>query len=288
MSAQQPLIRHVSDTALWVAIHRANETERPDAQFRDPLARRLAGERGAQIAAAIAISEADSWSWMARTYLFDRFIEDQVRQGADLVVNLGAGLDARPYRMTWPNSLSWVEIDLPEIFDYKEHVLAGEQPNCRLERIRLDLADRTARRRVFESVARLGTKALIVTEGVVTYLSAAEVADLAADLAAVSIFDYWALDLASPGLLQMMQSRAHAQFSENATPLQFAPENGPDFFDPHGWHVVDVQSLLKTAGRLGRLPEPLRAFADLPEDPARMGQQFWSGVCLLRRTAKSH
>lgn len=79
MSAQEPLVRHVSDTALWVAIHRANETERPDAQLRNPFARRLAGERGAQIAAAIAISEADSWSWMARTYLFDRFIEDQVR-----------------------------------------------------------------------------------------------------------------------------------------------------------------------------------------------------------------
>lgn len=142
---------------------------------------------------------------------------------------------------------------------------------------------------MFESVARSGSKALIITEGVVTYLSAAEVADLAADLAAaVSIFDYWALDLASPRLLQMMQARAHPQFSENATPLQFAPENGPDFFDAHGWHAVNVQSLLKTAGRLGRLPEPMRPFADLPEDPARMGQQLWGGVCLLRRTVKSH
>lgn len=199
MSAQERLVRHVSDTAL------SNGTERPDAQFRDPFARRLAGERGAQIAAALAISEADSWSWMARTYLFDRFLEDQVRLGTDLIVNLGAGLDARPYRMIWPNSLSWVEIDLPEIFDYKEHVLAGEQPTCRLERIRLNLADRTARRRVFESVASRGAKALVVTEGVVTYLSAEDVADLAADLAAVSIFDSWLLDLASPGLLQMMQ-----------------------------------------------------------------------------------
>lgn len=43
-------------------------------------------------------------------------------------MNLGAGLDARPYRMIWPKSLSWVEIDLPETFDFKERVLAGEQP----------------------------------------------------------------------------------------------------------------------------------------------------------------
>ena len=42
-------IENVSDTALWVAIYRAIETDRPDAHFRDPLARRLAGDRGAAI-----------------------------------------------------------------------------------------------------------------------------------------------------------------------------------------------------------------------------------------------
>ncbi|MGD0484992.1 MAG: hypothetical protein ABSB58_10150, partial [Gemmatimonadales bacterium] len=36
-------IEHVSDTARWVAVHRAMESERPDALFRDPFARRLAG-----------------------------------------------------------------------------------------------------------------------------------------------------------------------------------------------------------------------------------------------------
>ena len=41
-----PLIRHISDTARWAALYRARETERSDAIFRDPCARRLAGERG--------------------------------------------------------------------------------------------------------------------------------------------------------------------------------------------------------------------------------------------------
>jgi O-methyltransferase involved in polyketide biosynthesis len=38
-------IRNVSDTALWVATYRALESERPDALFNDPFARRLAGVR---------------------------------------------------------------------------------------------------------------------------------------------------------------------------------------------------------------------------------------------------
>jgi O-methyltransferase involved in polyketide biosynthesis len=48
MNESGPLIRNVSDTALWVAVYRARETDRPDAVFRDPYARRLAGARGEQ------------------------------------------------------------------------------------------------------------------------------------------------------------------------------------------------------------------------------------------------
>ena len=43
------LLRDVSDTALWAAVFRARETERDDALFRDPYAKRLAGVRGEQI-----------------------------------------------------------------------------------------------------------------------------------------------------------------------------------------------------------------------------------------------
>jgi O-methyltransferase involved in polyketide biosynthesis len=42
--------QNISDTARWVAWNRALESERPDAWFRDPMARRLAGERGERIA----------------------------------------------------------------------------------------------------------------------------------------------------------------------------------------------------------------------------------------------
>ena len=49
----EPLIRNISDTACWAAIYRARETERPNPLFRDPLARRLAGTRGEQIADSI-------------------------------------------------------------------------------------------------------------------------------------------------------------------------------------------------------------------------------------------
>jgi methyltransferase (TIGR00027 family) len=120
--------RNISDTAIWAAIYRVRETERPNALFRDPFAKRLTGERGEHIAAAMKSQDKHEWAWVMRTVLFDAFIAEQVAQWVDIVVNLAAGLDARPYRMPLPPALRWVEVDLPAILDYKEEILRGEKP----------------------------------------------------------------------------------------------------------------------------------------------------------------
>ena len=76
------LIRNISDTALLAAVYRARETERADPLFRDPFARRLAGERGEQIAKSLVLSEKHSWSWFMRTYLFDQLSPGVWRKAA--------------------------------------------------------------------------------------------------------------------------------------------------------------------------------------------------------------
>src|SRR5262245_2164552 len=108
-------LRNISDTARWVAVYRAIESERPDAWFHDPLAARLAGERGREIAKTMDFAHRNAWSFVARTVLFDRFIMSGIAQGADMVVNLAAGFDTRPYRMDLPADFPWIEVDLPEL-----------------------------------------------------------------------------------------------------------------------------------------------------------------------------
>src|SRR5437899_4100514 len=108
-------VRNVSDTARWAAYFRAQETARPDALFRDRFAERLCGQHGVDIANTLPDGNKHAWAWVTRTYLFDHFIKQELQQGADLVLNLAAGLDARPYRLELPASLQWIEVDLPEI-----------------------------------------------------------------------------------------------------------------------------------------------------------------------------
>jgi methyltransferase (TIGR00027 family) len=283
MTSADRAIQHISDTARWAAVYRARETERPDAVFRDPFARRLAGERGEEIAKAFPFHEKNSWSWVTRTYVFDSFIREQVNQGVDMVINLAAGLDARPYRMDLPAALQWIEIDLPESLSYKEEILGGEKQRCRLERVRMDLADTRARLDLLDTLAKRATKALILSEGLLGYLTEDQVGALAEDLTRTSAVQLWVFDLASPGLLRMIQKHTHGQFSDSVARLQFAPANGPEFFSSHGWELQEVRSILKTAASIDRLTLWMRLLSLLPEDPVHAGPRPWSGVCLMRR-----
>ena len=281
MTEQDLTVRGVSDTARWVAYFRAVETRRHDALFRDPYAERLAGEHGFQIANALPDGNKHEWAWVARTYLFDQFLSRAIQEGADLVVNLAAGLDARPYRMNLPATLQWVEVDLPEIVSYKEEILANEKPRCRLERISLDLSDVPARRELFATLDDKAKKVIVASEGLLIYFTSAEVALLAEDLADGKHFQNWIIDLASPGQLRLMQRTTGKQLSEAGAPFKFGPAEGANFFIPYGWKPKDVQGMLKTAAHFKRAPVELLSL--LPEPKGNPGNYPWTGVCLLKK-----
>lgn len=277
-----PLVRDISDTALWVAIYRARESERRDALFRDPFARRLAGERGEQIATVTSAKASPDWPYVARTVRFDQIVSEQVKQGTDMVINLAAGLDARPYRMDVPTSLQWVEVDLPAMIEYKEAILRDEKPRCALERMRLNLTDVPARRKLFQELGARAKNALVLSEGLLVYLGRNEVTALGRDLAAQPSFRDWAIDLCSPGLLKMLQKELPV-LSQAGSPLKFGPEEGPEFFTSCGWNPMEVYSMLKTAAKIGRLSFGMRLLSLLPESNGRQGSRPWGAVCRLTR-----
>jgi methyltransferase (TIGR00027 family) len=274
-------IRNISDTARWVTIFRAEESERPDAVFHDPFARKLAGELGEKIANKVTFSKKNSWSFVARTYLFDEYITRQVEQGYDMIINLAAGLDARPYRMNLPLSLKWVDVDLPGILDYKNSILKNEKPVCVLRSIQLDLADGNARLEFFRQLNDECKKALVVTEGLLIYLSYEQAGSLSTDLSSQKHFQRWAFDLQSPGLLAMAQKEMGDALKDSNAAFQFAPKEGEAFFLQYGWRWLESKSKLKTAAALKRLSDEMMEFAAYPEPEGPKGDFPWSGVCLF-------
>jgi len=247
------LITDVADTALWVAAYRAIESERSDALFQDPFASALAGKRGMEIAKGIANSDGSSWSVVVRTCIIDAYIQSAIQGGIDTILNLGAGLDARPYRMKLPESLNWIEVDVPKIIDHKESILKNEQPRCKLERFRLDLSDDSARHDFLSSIESRSKNVLVLTEGVVLYLKNADAARLAKDLSLQKTFRYWIVDYFSAKARKYVWNKTRKKQLASA-PWHFEPRDWLTFFADQGWKPREMRYTVEESFRLGRKP----------------------------------
>ncbi|MGD0502523.1 MAG: SAM-dependent methyltransferase [Steroidobacteraceae bacterium] len=253
-------IHDVSDTAFWVAYHRALESARPDALFQDPLAARLAGERGRRISDAMPTSRIVAWTVALRTRIIDDYIASALRTGIDTVLCLGAGLDARPYRMALPPELKWIEADYAHVIDYKEELLRQETPACRLERVKIDLANAAERQQLLERVDAESVGILVLTEGVIPYLANDDAASLADALRSMRRARLWIVDYLSAQAVAFRRREGVRRAMQNA-PFKFAPGDWFAFFARHGWRVKEIHYYPEQAARYARpmpLPVPAR------------------------------
>ena len=283
----EQLINNVSDTARWVAFYRAMESERPDAVFRDPFARRLAGDKGEAIVDAMPSGRAMAWPMVVRTAVMDEVILREVKAGVDQVVNLAAGLDARPWRLPLPAAMRWVDVDLPGILDQKLETLAGEKPACQYEPVRMDLAEEAPRRELFARLGNSGKRTLVVTEGLLIYLPAEAVAGLARDLHAQPSFALWLMDLASPDLLKMMEKNWAPVVRAGGAPFRFGPAENTRFFEPLGWKELEYRGTFDEGIRLNRTMKFAwlwRFLGNFMPKERKEAMKRFSGIVLLGRS----
>ena len=282
-------IDNISDTARWVAMYRAMESERPDALFRDPFAKQLAGEKGDHIVRTMKDGRAMAWAMIVRTQVFDEIIMAEIAtDGIELVLNLAAGLDVRPWRLELPETLRWVDADLPDILRYKLDTLGDAKPKCLYEAVEANLTDAAVRSALFARIGGEAHRVLVVTEGLLIYLSPSEVGALASDLHSQPSFGRWVIDLASPRLLKMMMKSWGKEVASGNAPFQFAPANGTNFFRDFGWEERAFYSTMEEAERLDReMKSRMMWLWKLMGrlSPERMREEFrrMSGIVVLER-----
>ena len=150
----------VGSTALGVAAARAAETESANPLIRDPFARAFleaAGEgmwsltADPRLSAQIKERAPDLQAHMqvmvdfmaVRTAWFDEFFLDAASSGLRQVVILAAGLDARSWRLPWPDGTTVYELDQTKVLDFKSSTLQrrGAQPTAQLASVAVDLRE---------------------------------------------------------------------------------------------------------------------------------------------------
>jgi len=225
---------------------------------------------------------------IVRTAVLDELILRTLeREGVDTVLNLAAGLDTRPYRLPLRSSLRWIEVDFPDVIAYKTEQLSSARPACALEHVGVDLTDVPRRRALFGQIDAAARKVLVVSEGLLIYLTPEQVAALARDLAAPAAFRWWLIDLGSPRLIKMMEKTWGRAVAAGNAPFQFAPAEGPQFFQPLGWREAEFRSMWEESLRLKRTMPLARVWnliAKLYPKSKREEFRRMSGIVLLERT----
>jgi methyltransferase (TIGR00027 family) len=261
-------IEHVSDTALMIAAFRAIENDREDGLVRDPFAAALAGEKGMAIAHGSSATEWMSFAIGVRSRFMDDLLLGVFDEGkVQTVVNLGAGLDTRPWRMKLPANLRWIEADFPEMLAYKSERLIGSTPGCELQRVAADVTRRDDRERIFRAVG--DAPALMMTEGLLMYLPQNAITALATESVSGSgicrwIFDVSALDLmrrAHGDLVQAIESvRAEGHLEARQT---------VDAVLAEGWRTATFRSYTRESASVAmeRIAKLVEAMETPPEQP---------------------
>ena len=144
----------VGATALTVAAARAAETRSANRLIEDPYAQLLLEAAGEGMWSAgnplgqresdpqlAAIEQLRLGYTASRTKFFDDFLLAAVNTGVRQVVILAAGLDARAWRLPWPDGAIVYEIDQPKVLQFKQATLQAHhaQPRASYVAVPVDL-----------------------------------------------------------------------------------------------------------------------------------------------------
>lgn len=150
------LASSVGATATMVAAARALATAEPDAIIDDPFAADLVRAVGVEFFTRLVNGDIEvpddtaaggirliTDTMAVRTRFFDDFFEHATETGVRQAVILAAGLDTRPYRLSWPAGTVVYEIDQPEVIAFKTQSMEalGAAPSAERRTVAVDLRD---------------------------------------------------------------------------------------------------------------------------------------------------
>jgi methyltransferase (TIGR00027 family) len=259
---------HVSHTALNAAALRAMESKKPNALFKDYFAERFLIDQN--VNSLLFNEDLARWTLVLRTYIIDRYIESLVKQGIDTILNLGAGLDTRPYRLNLNRDLKWYEADYDNIINLKNQKLIDVEPNCALQQVAIDLSDLQSRKDLLSRIGSGSKNVLVLCEGLLMYLSPETVNSLGQELFSICSIKSWMIDITNKPFIDwakkyLLKSRDRISIGSGCS-INFFPDNTAEFLHTLGWELEEFTSYAQCGIELNRIPNGF-TYAELISEP---------------------
>ena len=110
---------------------------------------------------------------LCRTRYIDDVLNNAIKEGVGTVVNLGAGMDTRAFRITGVENIEYYELDLPEVLKAKRAYVdkkIGELPS-NLSLVPIDFNSQDLSEELKKAGYTLSSRTLFIWEGVTQYIS---------------------------------------------------------------------------------------------------------------------
>jgi methyltransferase (TIGR00027 family) len=240
-----------------MAAARAEESERPDALFVDPLARALAEPRGFELIERYSGGGLLPFISI-RTHFLDESIEQVLAEGRiKQVVLIAAGMDTRAFRLAWPDGVEVYEVDHGPLIAEKRRRLEalGAEPRTDRREVPADLTE--AWLPVLEAAGFDRTRpTLWIAEALTFFLTAEQAAVLLRLLAEASApGSRLALDFLGRALLNSPFAKPFLDsLAEDGTPWIFGTDEPEHFLADHGWRALEVYEPGQPGAGQGRWP----------------------------------
>jgi methyltransferase (TIGR00027 family) len=264
-------------TSRWVAAARARESARPDRLFDDPLAAALAGVEGqafllemGRLAAMPGRPPHENPFLSIRTYFLDDVLSQAMSGGIRQFVILAAGMDARAFRLDWPDGTTIFEVERDDVLRYKEAVLAREKATPRAHRVVIaaDLRE-DWRSKLRQAGFDPGRPTAFLVEGLLVYLpdegAALGVLSSAAEIAAPG--SVLGADISSRTFLESPWTKTYRDaLVAKGVAWTFGTDEPEDLLTRGGWpdvHVVQPYEVAVAGERWPYPPTP-RTVAGVP------------------------
>ena len=240
----------VSLTAYYCAGARMLDAERPDSLLNDIYAVRFMNDEGRAVFDGFRDQVIPIACNQARAYLIDQTVRQQLAIHPHmLIVLIGAGFDSRAFRMPGGR---WVEVDEPGIIARKEAVVpAATCPNS-LRRVPIVFAEQS----LADVLVPFATASpvLVIVEGVMMYITAAELATTARALQGAFPRHTLTGDVLSPLFIATYAASSQARLAKLGARFKATAHHPLRELLRLGYRRQAAVSVVQTAARLGRMP----------------------------------
>lgn len=247
-------MKPISKTAFYCCGVRMQDAELSKPVCGDVYAKAFMNEDGLKILDAFKDETRPNASNVARHRVIDDLLRQELLANPGLtVVIIGAGFDSRAFRL---KGGSWVELDEPQVIEYKNERLRAANCENELQRIPIDFATDSLEEKIGPFANR--SPVVVVIEGVFMYLEQEVIDELLQTLRRVFPSHKLICDLMTRQFFENYGRTIHEKLTGMGATFKFTVDNPGEIFLKNGYqHLEQIsiieKSVLFKASSVGRI-----------------------------------